>query len=86
MIVRIEGVALALNPDVKIIAPVRNGVWDRWRDQYAKTWNPVRQTSSNRIRTMIICGCDRKAGRLKTRTRSSVKRYFLGLLFGRCAK
>jgi argininosuccinate synthase len=29
MIVRIEGVALALNPDVKIIAPVRNGVWDR---------------------------------------------------------
>ncbi len=46
--VRIEGVALALNPDVKIIAPVRE--WGMGRDEelvYAKKHNiPVKQTAS----------------------------------------
>ncbi len=46
--VRIEGVALALNPDVKIIAPVRE--WGMGRDEeleYAKKHNiPVRQTAA----------------------------------------
>ncbi len=45
--VRIEGVALALNPDVKIIAPVRE--WGMGRDEeleYAKKHSiPVKQTS-----------------------------------------
>ena len=44
--VRIEGVALALNPDIKIIAPVRE--WGMGRDEeleYAKEHNiPVKQT------------------------------------------
>lgn len=46
--VRIEGVALALNPDVKIIAPVRE--WGMGRDEelvYAKKHGiPVKQTAS----------------------------------------
>lgn len=46
--VRIEGVALALNPDVKIIAPVRE--WGMGRDEemeYAKEHNiPVKQTAA----------------------------------------
>jgi argininosuccinate synthase len=46
--VRIEGVALALNPDVKVIAPVRE--WGMGRDEemeYAKKHGiPVRQTAS----------------------------------------
>lgn len=45
--VRIEGTALALNPDIKIIAPVRE--WAMGRDeelQYAKQHNiPVKQTA-----------------------------------------
>ena len=44
--VRIEGTALALNPDIKVIAPVRE--WSMGRDEeikYAKSHNiPVRQT------------------------------------------
>ncbi len=44
--VRIEGIALALNPDIKIIAPVRE--WGMGRDEeleYAKEHNiPVKQT------------------------------------------
>ncbi len=46
--VRIEGVAMALNPDIKIIAPVRE--WNMGRDEelkYAKKHNiPVRQTAA----------------------------------------
>ncbi len=46
--VRIEGVCLALNPDVKIIAPVRE--WGMGRDEeleYAKEHNiPVKQTAA----------------------------------------
>lgn len=46
--VRIEGVALALNPDIKVIAPVRE--WGMGRDEemvYAKKHGiPVRQTSA----------------------------------------
>lgn len=46
--VRIEGTALALNPDIKIIAPVRE--WSMGRDEelaYAKKHSiPVRQTSA----------------------------------------
>ncbi len=45
--VRLEGTALALNPDIKIIAPVRE--WSMGRDEeieYAKKHNiPVKQTS-----------------------------------------
>jgi len=46
--IRIEGTALSLNPDIKIIAPVRE--WGMGRDEelvYAKKHNiPVRQTNS----------------------------------------
>lgn len=47
--VRIEGTALALNPDIKIIAPVRE--WSMGRDEelkYAKKHNiPVKQTAAS---------------------------------------
>lgn len=56
--VRIEGSALAVNPDIKIIAPVRE--WSMGRDEQLEYCREhgilVRQTKESRTRMTTICG------------------------------